>query len=86
MIKILFIKQCEANDGYQLKLSFSNGEHGVFDGQSYLAARTGILLEALRTPAYFKRCFIDAGALCWPNGLELSGDRVFELSKLLLPA
>ena len=30
------------------------------------------LLEALRDPAYFGRAFIDAGALCWPNGLGLS--------------
>jgi hypothetical protein len=37
------------------------------------------LLKALSKPAYFARCFVDAGALCWPNGLELSAGRLHEL-------
>ena len=36
------------------------------------------LLEPLRDSVYFARFFIDAGALCWPNGLELSPDRLHE--------
>ncbi|MGL1833463.1 hypothetical protein ACKVEX_07640 [Rhodocyclaceae bacterium SMB388] len=36
------------------------------------------MLETLRDPVYFRRAFIDAGALCWPNGLELSAARVHE--------
>lgn len=49
-------------------------------GAAYLATRQGPLLEALREPAYFSRCFVDAGALCWPNGLELSAARLHELA------
>ena len=40
----------------------------------------GPLLEALRDPDCFPRCFVDAGALCWPNGLALSAARLYELS------
>ena len=47
------------------------------DAQAYLAERRGILLEPLKEAAYFRRCFVDAGALCWPNGLELSGQWAF---------
>lgn len=61
-----------------LELSFSDHTHGVFDGASHLATRQGLLLEALRDPAYYERCFVDAGALCWPNGLELSATRLHE--------
>jgi hypothetical protein len=43
-----------------------------------MLARQGSLLVALREPDYFARCFIDAGALCWPNGLELSPNRLRE--------
>ncbi len=81
MIKIL---SCKSASDFILEIKFSNGETGHFDGQAYLENRAGLLLEPLREKAYFKRAFIDAGALCWPNGLELSGGRVLELCKLLI--
>jgi hypothetical protein len=74
MIKIL---QIQALDDFQLQLGFSDGSCGLFDGRALLE-HTGPLLEALHNPAYFRRAFIDAGALCWPNGLELSPARVHE--------
>lgn len=76
MIKLLDVKTTAP---HQLELTFSNHTHGVFDGADYLASRQGPLLEALSDPAYFARCFIDTGALCWPNGLELSAARLHEL-------
>ena len=77
MIKLLDVKTIAL---HQLELVFSDHSHGVFDGASYLANRQGPLLENLRDPAYFARCFVDAGALCWPNGLELSAARLHELA------
>ena len=62
---------------FQVALSFSDGKEGIFDGSSLLK-RSGPLLEPLRDEAYFKRLFIDAGPLCWPNGLELSPARLHE--------
>ncbi|WP_068809684.1 DUF2442 domain-containing protein [Thauera phenolivorans] len=78
MIKIL---QVEALADFQLRLIFSDGSQGLFDGQALLQ-RSGPLLDPLRDPAYFRRAFIDAGALCWPNGLELSPGRVHEQCRL----
>ena len=80
MIKVL---TCKPIADFSLLLKFSNGESGVFDAKAYLAEKRGILLEPLKEAAYFQRCFVDAGALCWPNGLELSGQRVLELSTAL---
>ena len=77
MIKVL---TCTHVEHFKLALTFSNGESGVFDATSYLSEKQGSLLEPLRTDSYFQRCFIDAGALCWPNGLELSAQRVLELT------
>lgn len=65
-----------------LAVDFSDRSHGLFDGRDYLTHHQGPLLEQLRDPTYFARCFIDAGALCWPNGLELSPARVYELAKV----
>jgi hypothetical protein len=50
---------------------------GRFDGH-ILLNRQGQLLDALRDEKMFGRCFVDAGALCWPNGLELSPAKLYE--------
>ena len=76
MIKLIDVKTTAHQ---QLELTFSDHSHGVFHGAHDLASRQGPLLDALRDPTYFARCFIDAGALCWPNGLELSAARLQEL-------
>ena len=76
MIKVL---NARLADTVKLKIDFSDHTPGVFDANAYLASRSGPLLDKLRDPAYFKRFFIDAGALCWPHGLEISTARLREL-------
>ncbi len=66
---------------FRLALKFSDGAAGEFDGQAILQ-RSGPLLDPLRSEAYFRRYFVDAGALCWPNGLELSPMRLRESIQL----
>ena len=77
MIKLLKFA-CGAD--FQVELWFSDHSQGHWDAQLYLRTHQGPLLEPLREASYFRRCFIDAGALCWPNGLELSAARLHELA------
>ncbi len=70
---------------FQVALRFSDGKEGIFDGRELLK-RSGPLLEPLRDETYFKRVFIDAGALSWPNGLELSPARLYESCRALTAA
>lgn len=79
MIKVLNARKA---DTFKLELDFSDHTQGVFDAAAYLATRSGPLLDQLRDADYFSRFFIDAGALCWPNGLEISPAKVHELSTL----
>lgn len=79
MIRIL---DCRTLGEFRLELGFSNGERGIFDAR-VLLSRDGPLLEPLRSQAYFDRVFLDAGALCWPNGLELSPQRVYEDTRII---
>lgn len=65
---------------FKMEIDFSDHTQGLFDAASYLSCRSGPLLDKLRDAAYFSRYFIDAGALCWPNGLEISPAKVHELS------
>jgi hypothetical protein len=62
---------------FQIELSFSDGKAGVFDGKQLLQ-RKGTLLEPLRDEPFFKRFFVEVGALSWPHGLELSPSRLYQ--------
>lgn len=82
MIKVI---EARYHSNFQIALAFSDGAEGVFDGNEFLK-RNGPLLDALRNESYFQRVFIDAGALCWPNGLELSPVRLHQTCRALNPA
>ncbi|MFA7243022.1 MAG: DUF2442 domain-containing protein [Sulfuricellaceae bacterium] len=79
MIKVLAARYL---GDFQVELTFSDGAEAVFDAHGLLR-RSGALLDPLREEAYFRRLFVDAGALCWPNGLELSPARLRETCKVL---
>jgi hypothetical protein len=55
----------------RLDLTFSDGSSGIWSAAD-LIARNTVLTRPLADPAYFARAFIEAGALAWPNGLELA--------------
>lgn len=76
MIKVLY---AHYDGNFSITLQFSDGSAGHFNGAAYFKGRQGSLLEALKNETYFKRFFIEAGALSWPNGLELSPQRLHEL-------
>ncbi|MBI3372459.1 MAG: DUF2442 domain-containing protein [Betaproteobacteria bacterium] len=82
MIKLI---EAHYRGEFQVALRFSDGKEGILDGR-ILLQRSGPLLEPLRDEAYFGRVFIDAGALCWPNGLELSPARLYETCPALTAA
>ncbi len=66
---------------YQVAIVFSDNKEGIFDGTSLLQ-RDGTLIAALRDENFFRRLFVDMGALGWPNGLELSPSRLYENCKM----
>ena len=68
MIKIL--KATKVED-YKIVLQFSDGKQAVAD-LSYLLNFGTSLTEPLKDQLFFDQFFIDAGALCWKHGLELS--------------
>ena len=74
MIKVLTARYL---GGFKIELEFSSGELGVFDGRALLE-REGSLLVPLRDETFFRRFFVDAGALAWPHGLELAPGRLHE--------
>lgn len=70
MIKLIAI---EPRGGRELLLRFSDGAYGTFDFTPFIEAGTE-MTEPLRDPAFFARCYIELGALAWPNGFDLSAE------------
>lgn len=52
-------------------LEFSDGSYGEYDF-SELIERDTEMVRPLRDPDFQRKCFLELGALCWPNGFELS--------------
>lgn len=74
IVKIIYI------DKYNLEIYFCNGSYGIID-LSYLIGKNTSLTNPLKDIKYFKDNFIDFGALCWKNGLELSAESLYERLK-----
>ncbi|HEX8624899.1 MAG TPA: hypothetical protein VF782_07450 [Allosphingosinicella sp.] len=60
-----------------LDLTFSDGSTGRWSADEIIMRDT-VLTRSLEDPAYFRRAFIEAGALAWPNGLEFSAHSLHE--------
>jgi len=63
-------------EGYSIKLYFSDGMVGVMDFSYVLEAKTSLTI-ALENIDFFQSSFIDFGALCWKNGLEFSAESLY---------
>ncbi len=64
-------------DDFVIELEFSDGTRGEYDLRDTLQ-RPSPLTESLRDVQEFKKFFLDLGALCWPNGLELSPSAIHQ--------
>jgi hypothetical protein len=60
---------------FVLRVVFSDQSSGDYDLAPVLARDTA-LTRPLRQSDYFKRFFLELGALSWPNGLELSPETI----------
>ena len=67
MIKLT---SAEHQDACKILLHFSDGSWGVYDFADFARAGTPVTAP-LADPAFFRRFFIELGALAWPNGFDL---------------
>ncbi|MCI1709984.1 MAG: DUF2442 domain-containing protein [Chiayiivirga sp.] len=73
MIKLIAIRPQGRN---QLRLRFSDSSWGIYDFTPFIDANTE-MTAPLSDPAYFSQCFIELGALAWPNGFDLSAESLY---------
>ena len=54
---------------YRLVIEFSDDTMGERDF-SFITSETGPMLQPLKEPTYFRRLFVENGAITWPNGYD----------------
>lgn len=59
-----------------LRINFSDSHWGDYDLQPIIDQQS-TLTKALAANHYFKQFYLEMGALCWRNGLELSPSHIY---------
>ncbi len=60
---------------FTIRLRFKDGKSGTISLEHIFSKPRGLSAELLRGNL-FDRCFIESGALAWPNGFELCPDAI----------
>lgn len=63
-------------DGYRLTLRFQNGVTGTVSLGHIFDRSKGLAADILKG-GMFENCFIESGAVAWPNGFELCPDALY---------
>ena len=69
------VVSAEYEDGYRIRLSFSEGTVKTVDFRKWL---NDPVFEPLKDPSYFRRFFLDAGTVVWPNGADIAPETLYE--------
>ena len=72
------VKSVSPEDGYKLRLTFTNGEVRVYDCSHLLDF--GVFKE-LREVAYFRQVHAALGTVVWPNEQDICPDTLYEDSQ-----
>lgn len=63
-------------DTFKVKLKFSDGVVGEVD-LGFIFSKPKYLAAEVIKGGLFTKCYIESGALAWPNGLELCPDNLW---------
>ena len=58
---------------HEIKLRFSDDSSGIVDFTPFQVTATA-MTQPLRDPDFFRRAYLEMGALAWPNGFDLSAE------------
>ncbi|MDO8519798.1 MAG: DUF2442 domain-containing protein [Deltaproteobacteria bacterium] len=70
--KLSKIMECDP-DSFSVHVRFQDGTRGVISLKHIFEKPKGLSAEILKG-GMFEKCFVESGALAWPNGFELCPD------------
>jgi hypothetical protein len=68
------VKEVQTSSGYRLKLTFTNGEKGIYDCRHLLDF--GVFSE-LREEQYFQQARVEGGTVVWPHEQDICPDTLY---------
>jgi len=71
------VVQAEYRGGFRLRVVFNDGTENTIDFGQWLE---GPMFEALKSPDFFARYFIDGGTVVWPNGADIAPETLYAVA------
>jgi hypothetical protein len=76
---ILKVKAFEILKGFQIRVTFNNGDTRVVDLSNEL---NGEIFEPLKDESYFKKAFLtEWNVIEWPNGADFAPEFLYKIGK-----
>lgn len=69
-----------ARENFQLELWFDDGAHKLFDARPYLDKG---IFRRLKEGGLFRAAYASGGTVCWPGGLDIAPETLYDRSLLL---
>ena len=63
---------------YLVAITFADGTSATVNFEDWL---DGPVFEPLKEPEYFRRLFIEAGTLAWPNGADIAPETLYQRAR-----
>jgi hypothetical protein len=73
------VVQAQYLKGYVLDITFNDGTRKQIDVSQWFK---GPVFEPLRKKAYFKKFFVEAATVAWPNGVDISPEALYDADDL----
>src|SRR5215470_11341636 len=69
------VVHAEYSDKFGIRLTFNDGTIETVDFSQWLE---GPVFEPLHDAAFFRRFFVEAGTVSWPNGADIAPETLYE--------
>src|SRR5262252_769143 len=71
------VVNAEYRGDFRIQVTFNDGVKQVLDFSQWLE---GPIFEPLKHPEYFRRFFIEAGAITWPHGADIAPETLYHVA------
>jgi hypothetical protein len=72
------VVRAEYPSGFRIHLTFNDASQATVDFQQWL---NGPVFEPLKRTAYFRKFFVEGGAVVWPNGADVALEALYEAAR-----